>query len=90
MHDEPLPQGDIAGILYGERLDVDAVLVSVTDVLRSKGIRVSGLLQQFGAPTPAGKRSMYVEDIASGERVRLDLPRGSGASGCTLDPDSLA
>jgi len=89
MHDEPLLPGDIAGILYGERLDVDAVLVSVTNLLRSKGIRVSGLLQHFGAPTPAGKRSMYVEDIASGERVRLDLPRGSGASGCTLDPDSL-
>lgn len=90
MHDEPLPRGDIAGILYGERFDVDAVLMSVTDLLRSKGIRVSGLLQHFGAPTPAGKRSMYVEDIASGKRVRLDLPRGSGASGCSLDPDSLA
>ena len=85
MHDEPLPPGDIAGILYGERLDVDAVLISVTDLLRSKGIRVSGLLQHFGAPTPAGKRSMYVEDIASGERVRLDLPRGSGASGCKFE-----
>jgi len=90
MHAEPFPRGDIAGILFGERLDVDAVLVSVADLLRSKGIRVAGLLQHFGAPTPAGKRSMYVEDIASGERVRLDLPRGSGASGCTLDPDSLA
>lgn len=90
MHDEFLPRGDIAGILFDEHLDVDAVLASVTDLLRSKGIRVSGLLQRFGASTPAGKRSMYVEDIESGERVRLDLPRGSGASGCSLDPDSLA
>ena len=90
MQDQPSPRGDIAGIVYGERLDVDAVLVSVTDLLRSRGIRASGLLQHFGPPTPAGKRSMYVEDIASGERVRLDLPRGSGATGCSLDPNALA
>lgn len=90
MHDEPLPRGDIVGILFGERLDIDAVLVSVMDLLRSRGIRVAGLLQRFGSSTPAGKRSVYVEDIASGERVRLDLPRGSDASGCLLDPNSLA
>ena len=89
IRDEAL-RSDIAGVIYDESLDVDAVLSAVTDLLRSKGIRVAGLLQRFGALTLGGKRSMYVEDISSGERVRLDLPRGPGASGCLLDPSALA
>lgn len=81
---------DIVGVVYDNQRDVDAVLSAATDLLRAKGICVAGLLQRFGAPTLAGKRSMYVEDISSGERVRLDFPRGTGASGCLLDPDALA
>jgi uncharacterized protein DUF2478 len=83
-------QNEIVGVVYDQGLDVDAVLSEATELLRSNGIRVAGLLQEFGGPTLGGKRSMYVKDISSGERVRLDFPRGRGASGCVLDPDALA
>jgi nucleoside-triphosphatase THEP1 len=91
MNGESFRQDDIAvaGVVYDGRLDIDAVLSAVVDLLRSNGVRVAGLLQRFGEPLPGGKRSMYVEDLSSGERIRLDLPRGPEASGCTLDPDGL-
>ena len=91
MNGESFRQDDIAvaGVVYDGRLDIDAVLSAAVDLLRSNGVRVAGLLQRFGEPLPGGKRSMYVEDLSSGERIRLDLPRGPEASGCTLDPDGL-
>ncbi len=91
MNGESFQLHDIAvvGVVYDGSLDVDAVLFASVDLLRSNGVRVAGLLQRFGEPLPGGKRSMYVEDLSSGERIRLDLPRGPEASGCTLDPDGL-
>jgi len=92
MDGESLRHDDIAvvGVVYDGSLDVDAVLAVAVESLRSQGVRVAGLLQRFGDVLPGGKRSMYVEDLSSGELIRLDLPRGPGASGCTLDPDGLA
>jgi len=81
---------NIAGVLYDKSIDIDAILFAVVEKLRSKGVRITGLLQRFGDVTSAGKRSMFVENLASGERIRLDQPRGSEASGCMLDPDALA
>ncbi len=74
MNSESLLQDNIAivGVVYDGRLDIDAVLSAAVDLLRSNGFRVAGLLQRFGEPLPGGKRSMYVEDLSSGERIRLD------------------
>jgi len=79
----------VAGVVYNSGLDIDAVLSAAVDLLRSNGVRVAGLLQRFGETLPGGKRAMYVEDLSNGERIRLDIPRGREASGCTLDPDGL-
>jgi len=51
---------------------------------------VGGLLQRFGERQSNGKRSMWLDDIASGLELRLDRPRGPGAVACVLDPDALA
>ena len=91
MNGEGLQQDDIAvvGVVYDGILDIDAVLSASVNLLRSKGVRVAGLLQRLGERLPGGKRTMYVEDLSSGERIRLDIPRGPEASGCSLDSDSL-
>lgn len=91
MNRESLRRDDIAvaGVVYDGGLDIDAVLSAAVDLLRSNGVRVAGLLQRFGDTLPGGKRSMFVEILSSGERIRLDLPRGPEASGCVLDPDAL-
>jgi len=79
----------VAGVVYDGKFDVDAVLSAAVELLRSNGLRVGGLLQHFGETLSNGKRAMYVEDLSNGERIRLDIPRGKEAAGCTLDPDGL-
>ncbi len=79
----------VAAVIFDRQQDVDLVLAGVVGALRGKGIAVAGQLQHFGARLPSGKRSMWLEDIATGTRRRLDNPRGTGALGCTLDADAL-
>ncbi|MCK8784973.1 DUF2478 domain-containing protein [Roseomonas sp. NAR14] len=80
----------VATIAFDRALEVDAVLASTVAALRRKGFAVGGLMQHFGERLPGGKRSMWLEDIGSGERIRIDQPRGAGAISCTLDLDALA
>jgi hypothetical protein len=77
-------------LLYDASIDVDAIIASAVTLMRSRGIAVAGLLQHFGEPLPNGKRSMWLEDIMTGTTLRLDRPRGPGATACILDPDALA
>ena len=51
---------------------------------------MGGLLQRSGERLSSGRPVMWADDIATGQTVRLDLPRGSGARACLLDPDALA
>jgi len=78
------------GVLLYDAIEVDETLAATVALVRAKGIRVAGLLQRFGATLPNGKRSMWLEDIATGRSIRLDQPRGPGATACVLDPDALA
>ena len=59
-------------------------------LLRTRGVPVGGLLQRFGGRLPSGKPSMWLDDVATGAVIRLDQPRGPGATSCTLDPSALA
>jgi hypothetical protein len=77
-------------LLYDTSLEVDAILTSVVERLRDRSIKVGGLLQRFGELLPNGKYRMWVDDIATGQSIRLDKSRGPGASACILDPDALA
>ncbi len=91
---DPLPGLDPAAkvgvLLYDKTIEVDAILATSIDLIRAQGISVAGLLQRFGERLPNGKRSMWVEDISTGQTIRLDQPRGPGAVACMLDPDALA
>jgi hypothetical protein len=77
-------------LLYDGSVEVDPVLAAGVALVRARGIRVGGQLQHFGERLPNGKRSMWLEDIATGAMIRLDRPRGRGAVACMLDPDALA
>jgi hypothetical protein len=79
-----------AAIVYDETMDVDAIFAETVAELRRDGVAVAGLLQKFvGNPCDA-RRSMWLENLSSGALIRLDQPRGLGASACVLDPDALA
>nr|WP_294516817.1 DUF2478 domain-containing protein [uncultured Rhodopila sp.] len=79
------------GILpYGSSGGPDAVVSEAVARLRARGIAVAGLLQRSGGAAPGGKQTMWVEDIRTGQRIRLDQPRGPGAIACTFDTGALA
>jgi hypothetical protein len=77
-------------LLYGNSIDVDAILAASVTAARARGIAVAGLLQRFGPRLDNGKRGMWVDDIQTAQSIRLDAPRGPGAHACILDPDALS
>jgi hypothetical protein len=77
-------------LFYDTSLELEAILIAAVERLRARGVTVGGLLQRFGEQLPSGKYRMWVDDITTGESVRLDKPRGGGASACIVDPDALA
>jgi hypothetical protein len=79
------------GVLpYDTTTDVDAILTASVDLIRARGIAAGGLLQRSGERLSNGRSVMWVDDIVTGQTIRLDLPRGAGARACLLDPDALA
>jgi molybdate transport system ATP-binding protein len=87
---EPDAAAKVGVLLYDTSVEVDAILTSAVEQLRGCGATVGGLLQRFGEQLPNGKYRMWVDDIITGQSIRLDKPRGAGASACILDPDALA
>jgi hypothetical protein len=77
-------------LLYETSVEVDAILTGVVERLRGRRVKVGGLLQRFGERLPNGKYRMWVDDITTGQSVRLDKFRGANASVCIMDPDALA
>jgi Protein of unknown function (DUF2478) len=90
MTPEPNAAPKVGVLLYDTSAEVDAILTTAVERLRARGVTVGGLLQRFGEQLPNGKYRMWVDDITTGQSIRLDKPRGSGASACILDPDALA
>src|SRR6185503_11545491 len=86
----PDPAAKVGVLLYDSTVEVDALLAAAVALVRAKGITVAGLLQRLGERLSNGKHSMWLEDIATGRSIRLDSPRGPGATACVLDPDALA
>jgi hypothetical protein len=79
------------GVLpYDSSDGLDAVVADAVGRLRARGIAVAGLLQRSGDALPGGKQALWVEDIGTGQLIRLDQPRGPGAIACTFDTGALA
>lgn len=80
----------IAAVAFDRTADVDAALAEAVAALRRRGVVVGGLLQHVGERVDACSCAMWLEDLATGARRRIDRPRGAEAIGCALDPDALA
>jgi molybdate transport system ATP-binding protein len=83
------PAARVGVLLYHDTIEVDPILAAAVKLVQAQGIAVAGLLQRFGDRLPNGKRRMWVDDITTGQSIRLDQPRGPGAKACILDPDAL-
>lgn len=92
---QPMPAlSDIAakvGVLpYDTDVAVDAILGEAVRRIRARGMTVGGLLQRTGERLSNGRLSIWLDDVGTGETLRLDQPRGPGAKDCIVDPDALA
>jgi hypothetical protein len=83
-------QARVGVLLYDTSLEIEAILTAAIERLRARGVTVGGLLQRFGEQLSNGKYRMWVDDVTTGESLRLDKPRGAGASACIVDPDAIA
>lgn len=84
------PASQVAVLLYDDSLPLYDILASAVRTLTDRGVAVGGLLQRSGPRQSNGKPILWAEDIQTGETIRLDEPRGPGATACVLDTDALA
>ncbi|GBQ30098.1 DUF2478 domain-containing protein [Gluconacetobacter azotocaptans] len=79
------PALPIATLLQDDRADLPAVLTDAVAALKARGQCVGGVVQYWGRPLPNGRHEMFVTDVVSNERMRLDTPGGADATACSLD-----
>lgn len=84
------PASQVAVVLYDDSLPLYDILAGAARILTDRGIAVGGLIQRPGPRQSNGKRILWAEDIQTGDSIRLDEPRGPGATACILDTDALA
>jgi hypothetical protein len=80
----------VAAYCYDATDRAERTLARAIGCVRESGVSVGGLLQRAGDRLPNGKRQLWLEDIASGESVRLDEFRGAGSVACVLNTQALA
>jgi hypothetical protein len=80
----------LAAIPFAQDAAVDRILEDVTRTLVRRGIAVAGFLQHAEHVGGQCCGAVDVEDIATGERIRIMQALGKHARGCRLDPQAMA
>ena len=80
---------NIAYIMSDNHGDTDGVLVEAARRLRSRGLRVAGLVQVNTGCEQEGSCDMDVRVLPEGPLIRISQSLGPGAKGCRLDPGAL-
>jgi len=85
----------LAAIRFGPEDDVDALLATVAETLRDRGLCIRGALAR-GTQHGGGTRDecrfgdMDLESLSDGRLLRISQHLGPGSQGCRLDPGGLA
>jgi hypothetical protein len=79
----------LAAVVFDHDIDVDKVLRETIAVLRHRGFRVGGAVQVIGNRWTACRRVMAVEDLLTGETLKISQDLGPEAQSCVLDPAAL-
>ena len=80
----------VAAIVVPPGLNASPLLAQVAGALSGRGLKIAGAIQiDEDAP---GMRCgpMWLQDLATGERIAISQDRGPGARGCRLDAHGLA
>ncbi|MCI5073983.1 DUF2478 domain-containing protein [Oricola sp.] len=87
MTDHPLA---VAAIRFGDGDRIDEILETVVRAVRSRGYRAAGYLQRETPDGPGCCPATFLEDVSSGEQLRITQALGAGSRGCRLDQQALA
>ena len=79
----------ITAIIYEDGAAADELLSKVARHLAARGVRVAGFVQDNVPCENRARCDMVLEEMTSGERVRISEDRGEFSRGCRLDVDSL-
>jgi nucleoside-triphosphatase THEP1 len=81
----------LTALVYDEGFAIGDVFRALASRARDAGLRLGGVIEQEAPPAVPGKRcDMVLEELASGEIIRISEDRGALARGCRLDHDGLA
>ena len=85
------PAGPLTALVYDEGFAIGEVFRALASRARGAGLRLGGVIEREAPPAAPGKRcDMALEELASGEIIRISEDRGALARGCRLDLDGLA
>ncbi|MCY6380165.1 DUF2478 domain-containing protein [Hoeflea prorocentri] len=85
-----VPSHMLAAIRFAPEFHVDAVLDETVQSLRGDGLRIAGVVQREKPESNGCCPITFLEDVATGRRLRISQALGSGSRGCRLDPQALA
>ncbi|MAS03300.1 MAG: hypothetical protein CL534_01130 [Ahrensia sp.] len=80
----------IAAVRFGDGDRIDEVLETVVRAVQSRGYSAAGYLQRETPDGPGCCPATFLEDVSSGEQLRITQALGAGSRGCRLDPQALA
>lgn len=80
----------LAAVVFDHGINVDSVLREAIAALRNRGLRVGGAIQAIGKRWTKCRRVMTVENLLTGETLKISQDLGAEAQSCILDPAALA
>ncbi len=81
----------LTALIYDEGFKVGEIFQALAMNATKAGLRLGGVIEKPVAPAAPGRRcDMVLQDLASGQTVKISEERGAFARGCRLDLDGLA
>jgi hypothetical protein len=81
----------LTALVYEESFDVGKIFAAIAEHARGAEIRVGGAMEKpAAAPAPGRRCDMHLQDLATGQTIKISEERGALARGCRLDHDGLA
>lgn len=79
-----------AAILFNSNSEIEQLFDQVVDVLKRKDARLAGYLQREAKKGEGCCSTLFMENIANGDRTIFTQSLGAESTGCRLDPFALA
>ena len=82
--------GQFAAVIISSGVEVDQLFADTVAKLKIDGVRLAGYLQREDPENTTYRSALYLENIVTGEKIKISQSLGSGSKGCRLDPSTLA